>query len=192
MDESLQQHWDQRYQNRIEPPATPPLLLEFAHLLPQSGQALELACGLGAASLFLARQGLNVEAWDLSASAIAQLHSWADAEALPLKARTRDLSTTALPEAQFDLILVSRFLDRTLFPQLVAALKPEGLLFYQTFTALKARPGGPRNRDYLLQPGELLQLTRGLNPVYYREEGAIGDTRLGMRNMAYLIAQQPR
>ncbi len=192
MSHERQDHWDTRYAEADPPPPAPLLLQELAHLLPRQGQALDLACGLGGASLFLARRGLRVDALDLSPIALNRLQQWADAEQLDICTRACDLEAVRLPQARYALIVVSRFLQRDLFTALIASLQPGGLLCYETFTALKARPGGPRNPDYLLQPGELLRLTQGLNPVYYREEGVIGDTALGVRNLAQLIAQKPQ
>ena len=91
----------------------------------------------------------------------------------------------------FDVICVAHFLHRPLCAHLAAALRPGGLLFYQTFTAKKLGPGGPSREAFLLREGELLTLFGGLLPRYYREDAACGDTARGERDRALLVAQRP-
>ena len=74
----------------------------------------------------------------------------------------------------------------------MAALKPGGLLFYQTFTRHKLDKSGPSNPDYLLARNELLQLFAPLTVIYYQEYPAIGDLQRGNRNEAQLIGQKNR
>jgi len=73
--------------------------------------------------------------------------------------------------------VVMRYLHRPLFPALLAALKPEGLLLYETFTVRQAAHGHPVNPDFLLQPGELEQLVAPLEILRHRE-GEIGGDEL--------------
>ncbi|RDE18798.1 class I SAM-dependent methyltransferase [Motiliproteus coralliicola] len=185
-----QQKWNRRYAEAGQPNQAAQVLLENRHLLPSQGTALELAAGLGGNALLLARHGLRTQAWDLSDVAMSKLQRFADAEQLPLQAHCVDLEQQPLPEAAFDLICVSAFLDRTLCASISTALKPGGLLFYQTFTQAKVRPGGPSNPDFLLKPGELLQLFSQLQPLVYREESDCGELDQGLRNQAYLIARR--
>ena len=70
---------------------------------------------------------------------------------LRIETRACNVITDPPKTESFDVIVVSRFLERRLFPYLAAALKPQGLLFYQTFTAVKAKDAGPNNPDYLLE-----------------------------------------
>ncbi len=188
---SQQQKWDQRYAGSNTPPSAAAVLTDNSHLLPPRGLALDLACGLGGNALWLAEREIRCEAWDLSPVAIAKLQAEANARNLPITARVEDLTRTPLPEARYDLICVSHFLDRALCPAIAKALRPGGLLFYQTFTREKVSEGGPSNPDFLLERGELLQLFSGLLPVAYREEGRRGDLACGLRNAAYLVAERP-
>ena len=57
--------------------------------------------------------------------------------------------------------MVANYLHRPLFPDIVAALAPGGVLIYETFSAGNERFGKPRNPDHLLRPGELLEAVRG-------------------------------
>ncbi len=191
MNATTRQCWDQRYRDSIteQPPAL--VLGAQAHLLPATGMALDLACGLGANALLLARRGLETWAWDISPVAIGRLDGYAAQAGLAIHTEVRDVVLRPPEPARFDVIVVSRFLERSLAPFLQAALRPGGLLFYQTFT--KTRTGeatGPRNPAFLLEDNELLRLFAPLRVRFYREEGLLGDTAQGIRNEALLIAQK--
>lgn len=91
----------------------------------------------------------------------------------------------------FDLILVSYFLERALAPAIIQALRPGGLLFFETFCVDAVSDSGPSNPAFRLGRNELLALFRPLEVVFYREEGRIGETRLGVRDIAQLVARKP-
>jgi hypothetical protein len=88
-------------------------------------------------------------------------------------------------------IAVSRFLDRGITGAIAAALRPGGLLFYQTFTKARVDASGPKGDRYRLDDNELLRLFSGLRVRVYREESLLGDWGRGLRNQALLIAQAP-
>ena len=187
----LKNKWDDIYRQRTGTTPEPALMLSrYSHLLPQQGVALDLACGLGGNTFFLAQRGFQVDAWDISEIAIEHIK-----RNTPVPTNTHALATnisdTALALNHYDVITVSRFLDRQLVSSIMAALKPGGLLFYQTFTVEKTRPIGPTNTLYLLARGELLSLFSALTPLIYHDEGLVGDAEKGIRNEAILIAQKP-
>jgi tellurite methyltransferase len=188
----LQEKWDRLYS--LDEPgsqAPVPVLTENVFLLPSAGHALDLACGLGANAIFLAEHGLKVVALDISAVAVGKLQAYADSRRLAIEARRTALCPASLPSSAFDVIVVGRFLDRSLKDAIMEALKPGGLLFYQTFTRLKIGDEGPKNPAYLLDDNELLALFLPLRPVFYRENGAIGDLRQGLRSEAQFIGRKP-
>jgi tellurite methyltransferase len=182
--------WDVRYRDTAEtPPAR--VLMENVHLLPSRGRALDLACGLGANALVLAAHGLETLAWDSSAVAIEKLRSLARARGVLIQAAVRDVVRQPPEPRNFDVIVVSHFLDRNLTAHLIAALRPRGLLYYQTFTRTRIADSGPHNPAYLLEDGELLAIFASLQPLVYREEGRVGNTRSGFRGQAMLVACKP-
>lgn len=183
--------WDKIYaQDSAEVWPVAEVLQENRHLLPKSGSALDVACGLGANALLLARQGLSTHAWDISEVAIEKLNSVALQAGLSLKAAVRDIGIQPPAEASFDVIVVAHFLDRSVIPSLIAALKPGGLIFYQTFTRAKVDDSGPSCADFRLKPNEFLIFFQSLRIVLLREEGLIGDLQQGFRNKAMVIAQK--
>ncbi|MCG8080171.1 MAG: methyltransferase domain-containing protein [Candidatus Thiodiazotropha taylori] len=183
--------WDQRYADAEKVARPAEVLLSNAHLLPEQGSALDLACGLGGNALFLAQRGFTVEAWDLSSVAIQRLAQGAGQLKLNnLHARVRDVESQPPQTEQFDVIVVSYFLERSLIPTLIQALKPGGLVFYQTFTRQAVSLEGPQNPAFRLADQELLQLFSQLQVRVYREEGRLGDLSLGSRDVAMLVAQK--
>ncbi len=189
--DTLRAKWDRRYRGAEDFGSPAEVLVANQHLLPAAGKALDLACGLGASALLLARLGLETTAWDLSPVAIGRLAATAKAEGLPLQASVRDVERTPFPAAAFDVIVVRRFLERRLCPAIAEALRPGGLLFYQTFTRERVGDAGPSNPDYRLGRNELLRLFPGLELVVYREEGRLGHTARGFRDEAMLVAHAP-
>lgn len=188
-DESLRQKWDALYRDASAgSPAR--VLLENAHLLPVGGDGLDVACGMGANGFFLAERGLKVEAWDVSPVAIEKINRLATGRNLPVNGAARDVVLRPPAEQSFDVIVVAHYLERALFPALLAGLRPGGLLFYQTFTRSRIDDAGPRNEAYRLGDNELLQLCAPLRLLVYREEGTVGDIGKGFRNLAMLVGQR--
>lgn len=183
------ERWEQYYRSldneSVPEPAT--VLAQHVHLLPERGSALDLACGRGGNALLLAAHGLDTHAWDYSHAAIEQLRTCAVANNLRINCAVRDVVEQPPEPAQFNVIVVSRFLERSLAPALVQALQSGGLLFYQTFTRDKIDTAGPGNPDFLLKPNELLQLFADLRVCFYREDDRFGDLEHGLRNEAQFI-----
>jgi 2-polyprenyl-3-methyl-5-hydroxy-6-metoxy-1,4-benzoquinol methylase len=190
MDKQLSDKWDKIYQSDVSPREPASVLADNLFLLPQKGAALDLACGLGANALVLAKQGLTTEAWDISAIALRRLQQQADAHALPIKTFTREITPDSFTSSYFDVIVVSRFLDRSICNAIMESLKPNGLLFYQTYTRHKTSDLGPKKPLFLLAENELLQIFSPLTRVYYRENAGLGMIRQGLMNEAQFIGQK--
>jgi SAM-dependent methyltransferase len=186
----LQDKWDAIYQNASSPPPPAEVLSQHQYLLPKHGKALDLACGLGGNAMLLAESGLTVDAWDISSVALQLLQLQAAEKGLSITTRQCDISAETLTKQTYDVIVICRFLDRTLCNAIMAALKPGGLLFYQTFTRNKLDQQGPSNPEYLLANNELLRLFGPLNVVFYQEYAKLGDVRFGNRNEACFIGQK--
>jgi 2-polyprenyl-3-methyl-5-hydroxy-6-metoxy-1,4-benzoquinol methylase len=184
--------WDHVYSqyDHMRYPAAAEVLTENDFLLPSTGMALDLASGLGANSIFLAEHGLAVTAWDISGVAIDKLSTYAAQQGLNINACQEKIMADSFTQCSFDVIVVSRFLDRTLSDAIIGALKPDGLLFYQTFTREKTSRKPPNNPDYLLTENELLALFSPLRVIFYRENALIGELLRGLRNEAQFVGQK--
>jgi SAM-dependent methyltransferase len=137
------------------------------------GPVLDLACGEGRHALATAALGARAVALDRDAAALAALARRAFREALPALPVRADLETgLGLPfrERSFGAILVFCYLWRPLAPALAAALRPGGLLLYETFTLHQRELGyGPRNPAFLLEERELPRLFPELEVLHYEE-----------------------
>lgn len=191
MNDETRLKWDAIYGKADKVSAAPArVLAENSHLLPGHGRALEVACGRGANALFLASRGLETWAWDISTVAIESLTAEAQRLGYPLHAEARDIMQQPPEAAGFDVIVISHFLERGLVKILRQALRPQGLLFYQTFTRTKVSDRGPSNMEFRLQDNELLHLCEGMRVLVYREEGRVGDIDQGFRDLALIVAQK--
>ena len=184
-----QDKWDQRYHNCTDPGDPCWVLDNYRHLLPSHGSALDLACGLGANALLMAQSGLQTHAWDISQTALQKLSMFARQRQLSINTVQRDVERHPPEQHSFDVIVVSQFLYRPIMSALVAALKPHGLLFYQTFHEKKTCQQGPSRSEFLLKRNELLKLLSPLELVFYREDCDIGHLQQGLRNKSYFIGQ---
>jgi SAM-dependent methyltransferase len=189
---SSKEKWNERYRDVTGEPQASQVLGENLHLLPGKGRALDLACGLGGNALLLAHQGLDVDAWDTADVAIAALKAMALGRQLTVQAEVRDIVADPPAPETFDVIVVSYFLERDIIPVLIQALKPGGLIFYQTFTLQRVSDRGPRRTEFRLAEQELLHLFSGLDIVLYREEGSAGDVQQGCRDEAMLVGRKKK
>jgi tellurite methyltransferase len=182
--------WDAKHKLAAEtpPPAEPAsIVCELLPLLPV-GPALDIACGAGRHSLLLAARGQPVTAVDFSSVALDTLKARAHGMHLSvqqsksfhpaprrrlrggLELMQADLEHVHLPECCYDLILCVQYLQRSLFPQMTRALRPNGVLLMETFTSAQLEfSGGPRNPAYLLETGELRDAFPDLRVLFYRE-----------------------
>ncbi len=185
---SSQSDWDAKHRLAAEAPSSEPagIVRELLPLLP-AGPALDIACGTGRNALFLAARGQHVTAIDLSSVALDILQVRARNMHVPvrrseslheavrpfqggLELTRADMERTRLPEGCYDLILCIQYLQRSLFPQIARALRPDGVLLFETYTRAQLEfPGGPRNPAYLLETGELREAFPELRVLFYRE-----------------------
>lgn len=143
-------------------------VMQHAARIRAGGDVLDLACGRGRNSRELAAAGFRVLALDHDPVVLSALQGQPNITTL-----LADLEQHAWPLAgrRFDAIVVCRYLHRPLFPEIMDALHPGGVLVYETFMAGQETLGRPRNPDFLLQPDELLTLCSGKLEVVAFEQG---------------------
>jgi tellurite methyltransferase len=189
MESEERTRWDARYTERPGSWTEPDDFLkhaydEFLAKVPP-GRALDLAGGAGRNALYLAERGWQVKIVDISEIGLQLAKDkWssllndgprppaAALEHSQISTELADLETvTGVGADEYDLIMVFYFLRRDLFPALVAALKPGGLLIYKTYTTKQQAFGnGPGDRRYLLQPNELREAFPSLHVLRYAEK----------------------
>jgi SAM-dependent methyltransferase len=139
----------------------------FAPMIPP-GPVLDLACGKGRHSRFFLKAGRNVTGVDIDLTGVADLLTNPAFEAI--QADLESGAAWPLGQRRFAGVIVTNYLHRPLFPAILAAVEDGGLLIYETFAAGNERFGRPRNPDFLLQPGELLDRVRGLFRILAYED----------------------
>ena len=144
----------------------------FLPLIQSGGRVLDLAAGGGRHTRRLLDMGFVVTAVDRDVTALQPL-AGDDCEV-----RAIDLEIGAgWPLGGFyDGIVVTNYLHRPMFASIIAALAPGGVLIYETFAAGNERLGRPRNPDFLLRPGELIEAFARLTIVAF-EQGEVAVPR---------------
>jgi SAM-dependent methyltransferase len=152
-------------------------VVRWAERLPVGGRVLDVASGNGRHARFLAGRGHPVEAVDRDPAALSSLAGVAG-----VSTRCADLEGAPWPYGgeSFSGVVVANYLHRPLFPHLLAALAPRGVLIYETFAAGNERYGRPSNPAFLLQPGELLDVVRGRLRVIAFEDLYVSDPKPAM------------
>jgi len=187
MSEADRQSWEARY--ATTPAGRPPS--EFLQrCLPRlaGGRALDVAAGNGRNAVLLARAGFEVDAIDISPTALAALREIAEREGLPIRTVEADLEHAPLPAGCYDLAVNIRFLQRSLFAPLADCLRRNGHLVFETFLLPQRQTGHPSNPDYLLAPGELQRVFAGMEILEYEEGLVAGET--GNAWLARLLARK--
>ena len=133
---------------------------------------VDLACGRGRHARFFAARGCQVVAIDRDTAALAAIRG---IEGVTLI--VADLESAPWPAdiGSFDAIIVTNYLHRALFANILGALTEDGILIYETFARGNERYGKPSNPDYLLAPGELLAQIGATLTVIAFEQGIVGD-----------------
>ena len=147
-----------------------PWVCRFAPLIRAGGSVLDVACGAGRHARLLAGMGYQVTAVDLGAPALVALEGLQG-----ITTRVADLEHAPWPfgTACFDGVIVINYLFRPRFAALVDALRPGGVLIYETFMDGNETLGKPSNPDFLLHPGELLDRVRTHLTVVAFEQGLV-------------------
>ena len=149
-------------------------IARFAPLIPPGARVLDLACGQGRHSRFLAARLCDVVAIDRDLQALAAL---AGVPRVTTIAADLEGGSWPLSGERFDAIVVANYLHRPLFLKLLDALAGDGAWLYETFAAGNEAYGRPSNPDHLLAAGELLALVRDRLTIVAFEQGRVDGAR---------------
>ncbi|MBO6521582.1 MAG: class I SAM-dependent methyltransferase [Rhodospirillales bacterium] len=154
----------------------------YLPLVPEKGTVLDVAAGSGRHAKMFAEAGHPVTAIDRNTEALQPLNGSHDVEIV--EADLENGSPWPLPGRTFDAVVVSNYLFRPLFGDLIRTLAPGGVLLYETFALGNEVYSRPRNPDHLLKSGELLTLVQGrLQVVAYRHGIVEGGECPGVKQM---------
>ncbi len=156
--------WDKKYRDfdiSLKPIS---LVIEYAK---KAGgkRALDIACGMGRHSRYLAGEGFLVDALDISYVALKTLENEKN-----IFLKEVDFDTYELECDSYDLIVCTYFLQRSLFPQIVDALKNGGVLLMQTYTSDSSSESSPINKKFLLKSHELKNFFEKSCDILFYEE----------------------
>ena len=130
------------------------------------GMVLDLACGKGRHSIFLSSCGYHVLAVDINQDSLNCFNNKF------IKKKIKDienLKNWPLEKAKFDIIVVTNFLNRAIFPSIIKSINKGGYLIYETFSEGQQKIGKPSNPKYILQKRELISLCIDLKLITYEE-----------------------
>ena len=186
-----QKRWDERFgRKEFALGKDPnPFLKKHIHLLPR-GKALDLATGEGRNAVFLAQNGFEVDAVDISEKGLKKVRALAREKGVEINTVLVDLDQYQIEKERYDLIANFYFLKRRLIPRIKKTLKKGGKVIFETYILEHRTLGveGPKQAKYFLKPNEPLRLFKGLRILFYRE----GVFREGGRRkaVASLIAEK--
>ncbi|OBA62615.1 SAM-dependent methyltransferase [Mycobacterium sp. 1100029.7] len=161
-----QHRWDERY--TVKGPAAldavgpPRAFAAYEHVFPAVGTALDLACGQGGVTVWLAQRGLRAAGWDISAVAVGQARELARYRGVEDRCRfgTADLDDGLPDGPPADVIVCHRFRDRRLDRAIIDRLAPGGLLATVALSEVDAAPG-----PFRAAAGELTAAFAGLDVI---------------------------
>ena len=167
--------WDERYATGAYAARTHPtqLLADWIDELPR-GRALDVACGAGRNSLYLAEHGYAVDAVDISSVALDRARATAAERGLDVNWIEMDLEAEEPPGDHYDLIVIVRYTHPTLVAKLIGKLADGGFLLCEEHLLTDRDVVGPTSAAFRTRPNELLGLSTGLRVIYYHE-GLVED-----------------
>ena len=150
--------------------------------------AVDLACGAGRDSVYLAQRGWQVTSIDNKSDTLERCKQLAHANQVDIDTKFIDLEAEEKPlnNVSADLVLIMRYLHRPLFPAIDKLLKAKGAIIYSTFMVGSEKYGSPKNPNYLLKPGELADIFASYE-VLIDEQRELADGR----PVALFVALKP-
>jgi SAM-dependent methyltransferase len=176
-------------------------LASKAHLLPKGGRALSIADGEGRNSVWLAQQGLRVDAFDFSPTAVGKAERLALARGVRVNFSVAEMFAWNWEPAIYD-VMAAIFIQfatpeerERLFSLIKRTLKPGGLLILQGYGVEQLRygTGGPRQAEQLYTEAMLRTALRDMDLVElvsYDETLEEGTGHAGMSALMGAVARK--
>ena len=169
MSEQDRDKWNQRYAEDKYQKNNPVTLVEdWLPRLP-AGRALDVACGAGRMSIFLAQAGYQVDAIDISSEGLNQARQKADNQGLSINWIEQDLDSPYQFDTNYDLIIVMWYVDLGLITRLCGCLAAGGYLLCEEHLVTDQEVIGPTSLNYRVAPGELRKAVSGVDVLLYEE-----------------------
>lgn len=182
-------YWDKKYaQDSYVFGKTPAKFISANyHYIPPSSKVLDVGMGEGRNAVFLARKGYTVVGVDISAVAVNKAKKLADEFGVRINTFVSSMQKFNPAPGSYDAIICFYYVDRDLNRKLTDWLKPGGILIYESHSVLQKQVPGNESYDdiYLLKPGELLNMFKGMKILKYEEPLHVGEFT------ASIIVQKP-
>lgn len=182
--------WERRYGARASSPLpSPSLFLErHAAQLPV-GRALDVACGNGRNTVYLAAQHFTVDAIDIALAGLRTAKREAQRYGLSARFIQADLDNYSPAADRYDVVVNVRYLNRQLLPALKRAVRAGGMVVFETFLREQADLGHPKNPAFLLERGELAHVFADFEVVAYAE--GLFQAESDRAFLARMLARRP-
>jgi len=177
------QRWNIRYKEKPFRDYVEPIVEKYIAEA-SIGKALDIACGQGRNTHFLAEKGFEVDAVDLSDYALSCVQDNAKIHTIEA-----DLDEYNLEKNKYDLIINVNYLNRRFYHQIKESLKPNGIVIFETFIIAHGDFDNPQNPEYLLRTNELLHAFISFDIVYYEEHDDV-NLRGEKTRVASLVARK--
>jgi SAM-dependent methyltransferase len=164
-------------------------IVRFTPLVEAGAPVLDLACGAGRHTRLLLGRGHPVTAVDIDVAGLEDLRGTPGLDVV--RADLEHGAPWPLAGRRFGAVVVTNYLWRPLFPDILDALEAGGVLLYETFAAGNEAYGRPSNPDFLLRPGELIELielVRGRLQIVAYEHGYLEQPRPMVRQRICALA----
>lgn len=143
----------------------------WRHWVQPGCSVLDIACGSGRHMRWFAELGCHVKGIDRDMAALDSSRAFGTTVLADIENGPWPLMIDEVPQ-QFNVVVVTNYLWRPIFQRVLDSIAPDGLLLYETFAQGNETVGKPSRADFLLKPGELLQLCQSLHVVAY-EDGLV-------------------
>jgi len=178
------ERWNKRYLEFPMPDSVSNILEKYIDEV-NVGQAIDIACGTGRNTHYLADKGFLVDAVDISDYALGKVK-----ESATITKIETDLDKYNITPKKYDLIINTNYLNRRLVSQMKDALKEGGVVVFETFIVAHGDYNHETmNLDYLLRKNELLHSFIGLDVIYYEERDDV-NLRGEKVRIASLVAKK--
>ena len=177
--------WDSKYDTNKFIFGKRPIrfLVNNFHLLPK-GRTLDIAMGEGRNGVYLATKGFDVVGVDISEKGLQKAHQLANELNTQIETRVVDLENYQLEKNAYDLVICTYYLQRDLFPQMMDAVKPGGMVLVETYN-MDYLNYSQFNKNYLLKTNELLEVFKDFKIIRYQSFDN------GKEAYSSIIAQRP-
>ena len=161
--------WNQRYVEDTNRKGNPVTLLEDWLPKFRVGKALDVACGAGRNSLFLAHAGFDVDAIDISHEGLNRARQNAEAQGFDINWIEHDFDLPYAFDDDYDLIVVMWYVNLPLISRLCNFLAPDGFLLCEEHLITSEEVIGPRTSNFRVAPGALREAVSELEVLHYEE-----------------------